>query len=443
LFQLLQPIWLFALAGLSIPVIIHLWNQRPGKTWKVGSIALVTENTVSYKKSVQLSEILLLILRCLLLSCIAIALAGPLWRSPVNKQAKGWVLMDRQQQLTATYNRFKPVVDSLLQVGMEFHYFEEGFAKENLKNALKAAPDTIDIEPASYRGLTALLNEQVDALLPVYIFTNNYMRNFGGNRPEVLLNLHWFTYAPDTVRAKIFTDTTALHVTVLGQEYSNDARYVTAALGAIQQFSKRNIVTKVVTTVADIPPEQDWLFWLDDELPVNAKDAKNMLVYAKGKRVSAASYILPAGNLSFTAIDLYTYIIEKDPAQQFQDIHWKDGYGHPLLTAQRLNNTTYYRLYTHINPAWNELPWSDNFPILLYELMFGGHHAAVLGGATDKTIIDPEQVMPVIINEKGASPRPAIFTEIKLAGVFWLTAFILFFAERCLSFYRRKTDAHE
>ncbi|MEP6750371.1 MAG: BatA domain-containing protein, partial [Bacteroidota bacterium] len=63
MFQLLQPIWLFALAGVSIPVIIHLWNRKPGKTLKVGSVALVEENILSYKKTIKLSELLLLLLR--------------------------------------------------------------------------------------------------------------------------------------------------------------------------------------------------------------------------------------------------------------------------------------------------------------------------------------------------------------------------------------------
>jgi UDP-N-acetylglucosamine:LPS N-acetylglucosamine transferase len=58
----------FALAALSIPVIIHLWNIRPGKTLKVGSISLITEASKSTKRSFKLLDILLLIIRCLLLS---------------------------------------------------------------------------------------------------------------------------------------------------------------------------------------------------------------------------------------------------------------------------------------------------------------------------------------------------------------------------------------
>ena len=436
MFQLLQPIWLFALAGLSIPVIIHLWNQRPGKTLRVGSVALVTENALSHKKSIKLTELLLLLLRCLLLSCIAFALASPLWKRPANNTSKGWVLMSRNDLATA-YHHFKPAVDSLLHTGMEFHYFEEGFAKENIENALQTAPDTLSVKQPSYRSIAALLNTRAGATLPLYIFTDNYLRNFSGIRSAVSLNMHWFTYMADTIHVKRMADTSTIRITIFSRANANDARYLKAALDAIQQFSKRNIITKVVTAVADIPQQQDWLFWLADDAYIS-KTARNVLLYAKGKAMPRVSYILPAGNFSFDAVKLYSSIIEKDTAEKFAAIRWKDGFGQPVLTVQQKDNSNYYCLYTHIDPAWNEMPWSDNFPQLLYELIYADAPGDVLATAADKTIIDSSQVLPVIIKEKEAGPKPILFTETKLAGFFWLLAFILFFAERCLSFYHRK-----
>ena len=439
--QLLQPIWLFALAGLSIPVIIHLWNRQPGKTLKVGSIALAKENRRSLKKRIRLSEILLLLLRCCLLACIALSLSGPWWSSPQNNASKGWVLIDRQE-LTAVYNHFKPLVDSLLQAGLEFHYFEEGFKKNNLEKALQTQAEGAGIKQSSYRGITALLNEQVNARLPLYVFTDNYLRNFGGIRPVVSLNLHWFTYTPDTINPGPVIDTASLQVTIFSRANTHDARYLQAALSALQQFSKRNIIIKTVTAAAAIPAQQDWLFWLDDALPVTAKAARNILLYAKGEPLKRASYILPAGGPPFAAVDLYKSIIEKDTAKQFFDTRWQDGFGQPLLSVQKQNNTTYYWLYTHIDPSWNELPWSGSFPAILYQLLYTGTVHEVLAGATDKTMIDTSQSMPVLLSSKEAGSKPAVFTETKLAGICWITAFILFFAERCLSFYHRKANAN-
>lgn len=437
MFQLLQPIWLFALAGLSIPVIIHLWNQRPGKTLRVGSVSLVTENTVSHKKSIKLTEILLLILRCLLLSCIAIALAAPFWKSPVNNQSKGWVLMNKKG-LAETYNHFKPVVDSLLQAGMEFHYFEEGFSKENLEKAVAATADTAS-EHASYRSKIALLNEQADAKLPLYIFTDNYLRNFSGSRSSVSLNLHWFVYTPGTSNTKQVDDTAAIRVTIFSGQHSNDARYLKAAADAIQQFSKKNIIVKNFAKVTDVPAQQDWLFWLGEETIPADKKAGNVLQYAKGNVSASSSYIVPAGKYSFDPIQLYAEVVEQDADIASADVYWKDAFGHPLLSAEEKNGTKYYWLYTHIDPAWNELPWNSSFPQLLYQLLYQQYEKPVFANANDNTIIDTAQLMPVLLNGKDAGFKPILFKEIKLDSLFWLIAFILFFAERVLSFYHRKT----
>ena len=441
MFQLLQPIWLFALAGISIPVIIHLWNQRPGKTLRVGSIALVTENLVSKKRSIKLSEILLLLLRCLLLSCIALALTSPLWRSRVNNATKGWVLMDRKQ-VTAAYNRFKPMVDSLLQAGLEFHYFEDGFAKEKLGNALKDTSVSVNNEKASYRSIASLLNTKVDTGLPLYIFTDNYLRNYSGIRTAAALNLHWFVYTPDTTAVPAVADTSVLSVTIFNTLRTNDARYLEAALNAIQQFSKKNISTKIVTAAAAIPARQDWLFRFSEDSIGNDKTAGHVVQYASGKPASCNSYILPAAAASFDAVNLYQSIVENNTADKAAVTYWKDGFGHPILTSQKKDSIDWYLLYTHIDPAWNELPWSDNFPQLLYQLMFTGKTQQARAVVEDRSIIDNSQLLPVLQAKKKSQAKALQFIETDLSGVCWLVAFALFFAERCLSFYQRKQNAN-
>ena len=436
----MQPIWLFALAGLSIPVIIHLWNQRPGKTLRVGSVMLVAENLVAQKKSIQLTELLLLFLRCLLLACIATALAAPLWRKQENNISAGWILTGRSQ-VTSVYHHFKPTIDSLLHAGFEFHYFEEGFAKADFQKAVEAPYDTAAAKAFSYRGTIAALNEQADAKWPLYVFTDNYLRNFSGNRPVVSLNLHWLTYTPDTFSVQApEADSGVMHVTVYCPAQTNDGRYVKAALDAIRQFSKKNMNTRLVNIVAGIPAQQDWLFWLSDEAIPADKKAAHILGYAGGKALPTASYILPAGNSSFDPVELYSSIVEKDTAKQFLTVDWEDGFGRPLLAMEEKNNSSYYWLYTHIDPAWNELPWSNGFPQMLFGLMYAnGNDPAAHTGTT---IIDSSQLMPVLLNEKQVRPKPALFSETKLADFFWLMAFVLFVAERCLSFYQRKTVAN-
>ena len=78
--QLLYPIGLLALAGLIIPVIIHLWSVKTGKTLKIGSINLLGESANATSKSLKITDWLLFVLRCLLLIIIGLMLAQPLWQ---------------------------------------------------------------------------------------------------------------------------------------------------------------------------------------------------------------------------------------------------------------------------------------------------------------------------------------------------------------------------
>ncbi|MEP6750915.1 MAG: hypothetical protein ABJB86_24485, partial [Bacteroidota bacterium] len=296
------------------------------------------------------------------------------------------------------------------------------------------------IRQLSYRGASAMLNEQVDSKLPLYIFTDNYLRNFTGNRNTVSLNIHWFFYTPDPNSVKPVADTSALRITIFTRSYANDAHYLKAAMDAIQQFSKRNIIIRTTPVVAAIQAGQDWLFWLDDEPPTGTKNTKNILLYATGKMVKRASYILPADKQSFTAVSLYKSIPANDSLQIF-DVRWQDGFGHPILSVKEQdNNSTWYYLYTHFDPSWNELTWSEDFPAVLYKLLFT--KSKVSTERRDDTIIDSSQATPVVATEKAAGYKHVMFTETKLEDVCWVITFLLFFAERSLSFYYRKASAN-
>ncbi|MES1223612.1 MAG: BatA domain-containing protein [Bacteroidota bacterium] len=268
--QLLQPSWLYMLAGISIPVIIHLWNQRPGRILKVGSISLVPEEAREYKRSLQLSDLLLLLLRCLLIAALALVLSSPNWKKPytISKQ-KGWILISKNN-FNQTYSRFKTTVDSLYKAGFELHYFNEGFAKEKLEDAVAIQQDSA-MNSFSYWKLAETLDATLPAAIPVYIFTDSYLKHFSGNRPTLSFKPHWFTYtasptiAQHPVESK---DTTSLNISIYTDKYSSDTRYIKAAIDAIQSFSKRNIKTTIANNSKQISSEQAWVFWLSD-LPLN------------------------------------------------------------------------------------------------------------------------------------------------------------------------------
>ena len=220
MFQFLNPIWLFAIAAVAIPVAIHLWNIRPGKVLKVGSISLMDAASRKSTRSFNLLDLLLLLLRCLLLILLATILSIPLWhRLLTNNKAKGWVLIPKGT-LQVSYQHFKTSIDSLTKAGYEFHYFESGFPKTNLNQVLLDPKDSLSWagnQPVNYWNLSKQLDTTVSSTLPVYIFTPNRAGYFTGAKPQVALNMHWKTYIPaDSTATQLqeawFTNTNTVRI---------------------------------------------------------------------------------------------------------------------------------------------------------------------------------------------------------------------------------------
>jgi hypothetical protein len=197
--QLLNPLWLWAIAGIIIPVMIHLWHIKTGKTLKVGSIALLGESARQSSRSFRITDWPLLLLRCLLLLLLAFLLTEPLWQKRAQPtKTKGWVLIEKEP-IKEVYARFKPQVDSLLKTGYELHEFDASFKAIKLEEILKDTSRKVNNnqnKPRSYWSLLKLVEQQLPQKVSVYLFTSNQLQHFKGLRPNVSVDLHWKTYTP-------------------------------------------------------------------------------------------------------------------------------------------------------------------------------------------------------------------------------------------------------
>jgi hypothetical protein len=73
----LNPAYLWALLGLAVPVAIHLWSRKEGRTIKIGSTKLLRESDPKQSSSIHLNELWLLFLRMLALTVLVLILAEP------------------------------------------------------------------------------------------------------------------------------------------------------------------------------------------------------------------------------------------------------------------------------------------------------------------------------------------------------------------------------
>lgn len=455
------------MAGIIIPVMIHLWNVRPGKTLPVGSIALLKENGRQSSRRLQLSDLLLLLLRCLLIILLALLLAKPAWRPAMTPEQKGWVLMDKEN-LPETYQHFRPQIDALLQAGYTFHYFRPGFEEEDLQAALQETQDT-PADSSSYWALLDSLQQHPGAPPALAIFTTNRLDRFHGPRPHIDTGVHWQVYSPadsvsswqtgayatlsDSVRVRKVTsrptgnsyvydvlpqgsvqaDTATMQIAIFADTYAHDAGYLKAALAAIQQFTQRKIKITTVGQPAALPPQTDWLFWLSAQPLPATVNAGNIWRYDSGAVVNTSSWIIADGPAPIPL----SKRVQASPAAQGKPL-WKDGFGDPVLRLEK-GNTGIYHFSSRLDPSWNELPWSEAFPALLLQLIFPDN--AGQPPAKDRRAIAAQQLRPDIGSAGPARKRAAPAAK-DLAPLCWALVFVLFLAERVWSFRTKKSLAN-
>ncbi len=76
--EALQPVFLWAFLGLSIPVLIHLWNGRRGKILNWAAMNWLSGQESQSSRSIKLEQWLLLLVRLLLLALLVLLAVG-LW----------------------------------------------------------------------------------------------------------------------------------------------------------------------------------------------------------------------------------------------------------------------------------------------------------------------------------------------------------------------------
>ena len=470
MFQLLQPTALWAAAAILVPVLIHLWNTREGRTLKVGSISLLQESARQQAKSVKLTDLFLLLLRCLLIIVLAFLLAKPVWQKQLSVGTeKGWMLMEKQG-VSSAYQQYKKLVDSLQAEGYQFRYFSNDFPAEDWHKALETLADTTGNPNENDWTLLNRLNEQVPAELPVYLFTANQLNRFAGKRPKVALNLHWLTYsvadtvyrkpvallntakgktllvANSTPTATFYTaenrgdgngltaeqiDTATLTVAIYSDGSGDDVRYVEAALEAIAQASRKKIKTVLLKAPDDAGKKGDWLFWLSEK-PLPHFHSANVFRYEKGtvQPVQSLLYTTERTALTRQALQVLRSVAAR-PQEEAEPL-WSDGYGNPVLSVDKRNGRIFH-FYSRFNPAWTDLPWSSAFVQLLYDLLIHEHFDT---SSFDKRQIDVGQ-MQVAVQENKTFDKQKFIDTADLSKLFWLLAFVLFALERSISLTRK------
>ncbi|MGN6291590.1 MAG: BatA domain-containing protein [Chitinophagaceae bacterium] len=428
--QLVNPIALLALAAVIIPVLIHLWNIRKGKTLKVGSIALLAESSKQPARSPRITNWPLFLLRCLLLLLLAFLLTNPFWESGKKNGAAGWVLV-ASDHLSTAYQQHQVLIDSLLKKGFELHKLSPEFEKISLT-------DTNSLHTSTESPWTLI--KQLDAGLPkdfpVYLFASNQLKDYYEERPVTQLDLHWNSLSMNIVTGpSTAPDTSAIRITIYPGKNGADAHYIKAALKAIGQYTGRDIIISSQPT----GELQQLVFWLQEEEPgenilSSLTPAGTLFQYDQGAGISI-----------FAPFNNGLYTIDNNKGKAFYKYTsgpaagnsiWTLSDGRPLLTTETRNGKKIIHFKSRFNPQWTDLVWQEDFVKALLPFVLSG----ASGKERDLRQIDPLQASPRKINEEVYRHTGLSFFENKkdLSSALWIAIVIVFIAERLLAHHQTK-----
>lgn len=285
-----NPIWLWGLAGLIIPVTIHLLSRKESKTIKVGSLRHLNASTTNQAMSFRLNEIWLLVLRCLII-LLTVAILSGFYLYTGGTSSKNWLLVEKG----VNQNNFKYVIDSLTEKGFSIRQFAKDFPPIE-------DPKT-DTAIRYWQLVSSLENKGLDNIV---ILSRNRLQSFKGKRVAKPDNLTWLTADLDSgyfnlmifpqeddsvfIRKVTVTDyTTSFQsekekdqslrdsvaegvskpITVLivsDVDHAYEGTVMEATIKAIEKNSIFQIDHKSINTDAfDVTESPTWIIWLADE----------------------------------------------------------------------------------------------------------------------------------------------------------------------------------
>ncbi|MGH7491084.1 MAG: BatA domain-containing protein [bacterium] len=374
--QFLAPLGFLALLAALLPIAIHLLSRKAGTIIKVGSLQFLTSSSSARFKSLQVSELALLLVRTTLVVLLAFLLARPVWLTKISgptSSSAGWVLVAPELLHAPHRDWIRPVLDSLAAAGHELHLFSAGFPALSFSEAGAGFQ-----EGQSWWSLLRELEQAGLASASIQVFAVNRLKAYHGERPKLQHKLVWKVFPAlqrqpgDFIRLQPAPDSMRVAI-VHAASRIGEAQYLQSALQVAAEAIPQILQLKLVSRESGEPPWMnfDLLFWLmEDSLPAAAsRQIEHGLVVMttasnKDGGTRESWIIMPqAGALSFPRL------WRRSPATNRGVPIWTDGLGMPLLEAERQGQGWRYRFASRFDPVWNELVMHAAFPEWLLALL--------------------------------------------------------------------------
>lgn len=173
-----NPSYLWALWGLLVPLVIHLWSKREARTIKVGSVQFLDESHSRQSKRIHINEWVLLALRMAIVALAVLTMAGPQWRTKGKADRISYLV----EPSLIDQDGLSAILDSLV-VHSKVRLLQDGFP---LWEPGMEVPST-DIQ-YYWQLIQKMDSLPQDSLV---VFAQGHLRGIKGKRPSTHKKIHW------------------------------------------------------------------------------------------------------------------------------------------------------------------------------------------------------------------------------------------------------------
>lgn len=386
--QLANPIYLWALLALVVPLAIHLLSRKEGRVMPMGSLRHLQETSSQQFRGIKLNELLLLALRMLLIVLFVLMLTGLFWK---NQNKEKWVVVD---SMLASDKQAVAWADSLVSRGYEWHWLGTNFP-------LKDQAQPLDVN--NWQVITSLGGLHLENAV---VFSASRLVDFKGRAVPLPEHVDWQTID--------LPDTTFL---------------------AYQVKVKDNVVArKVITSSAQTSVLIDTLATTQSNLPV--MDSIGVAVVAD-KNFAEEERLLHAAIRAAQRLPVQIILTDQSRADW---VIWLSNAEPPAVPTKILFSkpTSSNKLIEQVTPTqWqlNKLSKENilqqNFTVQLAELLTDNKSINEKISAFDRRAFQVPQL-------KQATARAALPTDDSVNGSILLLFLVIWAAERTVSILRKQ-----
>ncbi len=395
---LANPIALWALAGLLVPIAIHLLSRKEGPVIRIGSLRHLNESATKQFRSIRLNEKLLLVVRLLLLLIIVFMLAQ--LHTPAGNGIK-WLLIEPS---LASHALAQHTSDSLTSDGYEVHYLAPGFPTEAVVNHTQH----------SYQALMNDLGKQ--PIEKAVVLSASNLLQFGWMASPLPDFVTWITLEPEDNAFVLFQ-----------RQIATDSVLLRKGLAQRQELSFESSLQLIKEA--------------DQGVPVLSADSLTVAIHAEAATAFQSQLITQAlqiiGRQTHTKIittpysptsqtDWVVWLSQQPiPSEVQRSIALRESAGESLLVPVSNHNWHLTKSLT------SELAWKENLPVQLAAILLAKRENKLAADARDVRVL-PETMQwrttPVAASvHSGASAHT------------WLAVLLalVFLTERILAYWKK------